>query len=408
MLRLVVVFAGLCWASTLCAGDWTEFRGPGQQGHSDEKNLPVTWSETENVAWKTEIAGLGWSSPSIAGKQVWITTAVDGGKSLRLVGLDRDSGKIEHDVEVFQKEDPGKIHGKNSHASPSVVIEGDRLYLHYGRHGTACYTTRGEEVWKTVLNYEHRHGPGGSPVLFQDLVIINCDGTDIQYVVALNKHTGKEVWKKLRSGDKDDPGRMAYSTPILTMVDGQPQLISSGGEWTIAYQPTTGDEIWRFRYPKGYSNVPRPVSGFHMTFVSSGYDSPVFYALKLGGTGDITETHVAWKIAKGAPRNASPIIVGDEIYLVNDNGIATCLDAKSGEQHWQQRIGGDFSASPLYADGRIYLLDEKGKTTVIAPGKEYVSLAENELPGRTLASISAADGALFLRTDTALYRLQKK
>ncbi len=406
MVRFALVW--MCCLSTVSAGDWPEFRGPGQQGHSDEKNLPLTWSETENVAWKTEIAGLGWSSPSIISNGVWITTALDGGKSLRLVGLDRDSGNIVHDVEVFQKEDPGKIHGKNSHASPSPVIEGDRIYLHYGRHGTACYTTSGEEVWKTELTYEHRHGPGGSPVLFQDVLIINCDGTDTQYVVALNKHTGKEVWKKLRSENNEDPGRMAYSTPILTVVDGQPQLISSGGEWTIAYEPASGKEIWRFRYPKGYSNVPRPVTAFNMTFVSSGYDNPVFYALNLGGTGDITETHAAWKIAKGAPRNASPIIVGNEIYIVNDNGIATCLDAKSGEQHWQQRIGGDFSASPLYADGRIYLLDEKGKTTVIAPGKEYTVLAENELPGRTLASISAADGALFLRTVAALYRLQKK
>ncbi len=408
MLRFAVVFTGLAWVSIVSAGDWPEFRGPGQKGHSDETNLPVTWSETENVAWKTDIAGLGWSSPSIVGNRVWITTALEDGKSLRLIGLDRDSGKIAHDVEVFQKEEPGKIHGKNSHASPSALIEGDRIYLHYGRHGTACYTTSGEEVWKTELKYEHRHGPGGSPVLFQDVLIINCDGTDTQYVVGLNKHTGKEVWKKLRSDSKEDPGRMAYSTPILTVVDGQPQLISSGGEWTIAYEPATGQEIWRFRYPKGYSNVPRPVSGFDMTFVSSGYDSPVFYALKLGGTGDITDTHVAWKVAKGAPRNASPIIVGDEIYIVSDNGIATCFDAKTGEQHWQQRIGGDFSASPLYADGRIYLLDEKGKTTVIAPGKEYTLLGESELPGRTLASISAAHGALYFRTDTALYRLQKK
>jgi len=404
-MRMMLAFL-LC-VTTLSAGDWPEFRGPGQQGHSDEKNLPVTWSETENVTWKTTIPGLGWSSPSIVGNRVWITTALDDGKSLKLLGLDADNGRIVTDVEVFTKDNPGKIHSKNSHASPSPTIEGDRIYLHFGRHGTACFTTAGDEVWKTQLEFEHRHGPAGSPVLFRDLVILNCDGTDTQFVVALNKHTGKEVWKKLRSEDKDDPGRMAYSTPILIEVDGQPQLISSGGEWTIAYEPATGKELWRFRYPKGYSNVPRPVTGFGMTFVSSGYDNPVFYALKLGGKGDITETHVAWKLAKGAPRNASPILVGDEIYIVSDNGITTCLDAKSGEQHWQKRISGDYSASPLYADGRLYLLNEIGKTTVLAPGKEYNVLAENELPGRTLASISAAHGALFLRTDTALYRLQK-
>lgn len=408
MLRSAAIYLGICCAIPAAAGDWPEFRGPGQQGHSDEKNLPVTWSETENVAWKTAIPGLGWSSPSIVGNRVWITTAIEDGKSLKLMGLDRDNGRILTDVEVFTKDNPGKIHSKNSHASPSPTIEGDRIYLHFGRHGTACYTTTGEEVWKTQLEYEHRHGPAGSPVLFRDLVILNCDGTDTQFVVALNKHTGKEVWKKLRSEDKDDPGRMAYSTPILTVVDGQPQLISSGGEWTIAYDPATGNELWRFRYPKGYSNVPRPVTGFGMTFVSSGYDNPVFYALKLGGQGDITDTHVAWKLAKGAPRNASPILVGDELYIVSDNGITTCLDAKSGEQHWQKRISGDYSASPLYADGRLYLLNEIGKTTVLAPGKEYNVLAENELPGRTLASISAAYGALYLRTDAALYCLKKQ
>lgn len=407
-MRFALFFCMIALPVTMVsAGDWPEFRGPGQQGHSDEKNLPVNWSETENVAWKTTIPGLGWSSPSIVGNRVWITTAIDDGKSLKLMGLDRDNGRIITDVEVFTKDNPGKIHSKNSHASPSPTIEGDRIYLHFGRHGTACYTTSGEEVWKTQLEYEHRHGPAGSPVLFRDLVILNCDGTDTQFVVALNKHTGKEVWKKLRSEDKDDPGRMAYSTPILITHDGQPQLISSGGEWTIAYDPATGNELWRFRYPKGYSNVPRPVTGFGMTFVSSGYDNPVLYGLKLGGKGDITDTHVAWKLAKGAPRNASPILVGDELYIVSDNGITTCLDAKSGEQHWQKRISGDYSASPLYADGRLYLLNEIGKTTVLAPGKEYNVLAENELPGRTLASISAAHGALFLRTDTMLYRLQK-
>lgn len=403
MPRFWLFLACVCWSVTRAsAGDWPQFRGPTQQGHSTEKNLPLTWSETENVAWKTELPGLGWSSPSIAGNRLWLTTGVDDGHSLRALCLDIANGVVLHNVEVFQKEDPGPIHGKNSHASPTPVIEGDRIYVHYGKHGTACLTSTGEIVWKTELAYNHRHGPGGSPVLYENLLIINCDGTDVQYVVALDKRTGKEVWKSERQGS------MAYSTPLLVEHAGKMQLISEGGEWTVAYEPATGAEIWKFRYPAGYSNVPRPVAAFGLTFVSSGYNTPVFYAIKLDGKGDVTETHAAWKLTKGAPLNPSPLVIGNELYLISDNGIATCVDARTGEQHWQQRVGGNFSASPLFADGRVYLLDEKGKTTVIAPGTKYEVLAENELPGRTLASISTADGALFLRTDAALYRLQKK
>lgn len=390
------------------AEDWPQFRGPDQQGHSAEVNLPVTWSETEHVAWKTALPGLGWSSPAIVGKQIWLTTATDDGHSLRALCVDRDSGALAHNIEIFHKDNPGSIHGKNSHASPTAMIDGNRVYVHYGRHGTACLTTAGEIVWQTILEYEHRHGPAGSPVVFENLVILNCDGTDRQFVVALDKHTGKEAWRQPRAAENQGRATMAYSTPLLTDVHGQPQLISVGGEWTVAYEPRTGHEAWRFRYPKGYSNVPRPVAAFGLTFVSSGYDTPAFYALKLSANAETDGPRVAWKMMKGAPRNASPLIVDSEIYLVNDNGITTCLDARTGAQHWQQRLNGDFSASPLFADGRIYLTDEIGKTTVIAPGKKFEGLAENQLPGRTLASLATADSALFLRTDTALYRLQKR
>jgi outer membrane protein assembly factor BamB len=398
-------------ADVVSAEDWTEFRGPGQQGHSPERNLPVTWSDadgqTQNVRWKSELPGLGWSSASIANGQVWLTTAVDEGHSLRALCLDATTGAVVHNIEVFRKDEPGPIHQKNSHASPTPVIVDGHVYVHFGKHGTACLTTEGQIVWKTELAYNHRHGPGGSPVVAGDLLLINCDGTDVQYVVALHRETGEQVWKQLRNDAQGNPGRMAYSTPLLTEVNGQPQLISSGGEWTIAYAPQSGEELWRFQYPGGYSNVPRPVVGFDLVFVSSGYDSPVFYALKLGGKGTLTDDAVAWKVSKGAPRNASPILVGQEIYLVNDNGIVSCLDAVTGQQHWQERLGGDFSASPLMADGRLYLTNEEGVTKVLAPGTTFRELAENVVPGRTLASLAAADGALFLRTDSALYRLEQ-
>ncbi|MFM7076789.1 MAG: PQQ-binding-like beta-propeller repeat protein [Planctomycetaceae bacterium] len=381
-------------------GDWPEFRGPGQQGHADETGLPLSWGPEEHVVWRTEIPGLGWSSPAVAGGKVWVTTALEEGRSLRAVRLDAASGAIERSVEVFAPAEPGAIHGKNSHASPTPLLADGRVFVHFGSHGTACLSTDGEVLWKTRLEYNHRHGPAGSPVLVGDRLVIACDGTDVQFVVGLDAATGKEVWRQARG-----EGRMAYSTPTVTAVDGKPLLVSCGGEFVVAYDPADGTERWRFRYPGGYSNVPRPVTAFGLAFVSSGYDDAVFYALPLGGRGEIGEEQVAWKTTKGAPRNASPLVIGDELYMVSDNGVISCLDARTGTLHWQERLGGDCTASPLYADGRIYVTDENGMTKVIAPGREYRELARNELPGRTLASLAAADGALFLRTDGALYRL---
>ncbi len=396
-LSLLFVFVtGLAFA-----GDSPQFRGPGGEGHSTEKNLPLKWNETENVRWKADIAGLGWSTPTVVGSQVWITTATDDGKSLRVLCLNKDSGAIEQDVEVFHRDEPGKIHGKNSYASPSVVVDGDLVFVHFGKLGTACLNRQAKPVWATEFTYNHRHGPAGSPIVVGELLILSCDGGDTQFVTALDKRTGKEVWKTMREG------AMAYSTPLLIEVDGQPQVVSTGGEWAMGYEPQTGKELWRFRYPKGYSNVPRPVFGQGLVFLCSGYDKPWLYAVKPNGSGDVTETHMAWKLDRGAPLNPSPLLIGEELYIVSDNGIATCLNAKSGEQHWQQRVGGNFSASLLHADGRVYMLDENGKTYVFAPTKdEYRELAVNEVPGRSLASIAAADGALFLRTDKAVYRLQ--
>jgi outer membrane protein assembly factor BamB len=388
---------------------------------------------TKNIAWKAPIQGLGWSSPVINGDQVWLTTAVelplppkpekpaepapaaDADKpaakpeevyapiSLRAVCYDRNSGKVLYDVEVFHIENPGRIHKKNSHASPTPVLEGDRLYLHYGKHGTACITTAGEIVWKTrELVYEHRHGPGGSPVVYKDLLLLSCDGTDVQYVVGLDKATGKIRWKTSREG------RMAYTTPLLVDVDGKIQLISSGGDAVMGYEPETGKELWQCKYD-GYSLVPRPVIGHGMVYICTGYDNPGLIAVRLGGTGDVTETHLAWEIKKTyAPRNASPILVGDQLYIASDNGILSCVDAKTGEIVWQERLGGNFSASPLLVDGRIYLLDEDGKTTVIKPGKQFEKLAENLIDARTLASFSVAGKAFFLRTDTSLYRIEQR
>lgn len=411
--RLLILLLVLFQIRCVHAADWPQFRGPGGQGHSDAKNLPLTWSETENIVWKVPIAGLGWSSPSIQGQQIWLTTAIDDGKSLHAVAIDRINGRTLHDIEVFRLENPGSVHQKNSHASPTPLIEDNRVYVHFGAHGTACLTTNGEIVWKTQeLKYNHRHGPGGSPVIFEDLLILNCDGSDIQFVVALDKTTGEIRWKEKRehigadrlSGKSSVP--MAYTTPLLIDTNGTTQLLSIGADSIVAYNPENGDEYWWFRFD-GYSNVPRPVVAKGLVFLSSGYDRPEFYAVRVDGSGDVTESHLAWTMKKATPLNPSPLAVGDELYLVSDNGIATCLDALTGEQHWQERLGGNFTASPTLADGRIYLLDEDGTCTVISPGRTFESLAVNKLDGRTLATPAFVEDTIFLRTDTHLYCIRK-
>jgi outer membrane protein assembly factor BamB len=398
----VIIITMFLLTAAALAENWTEFRGPTGQGHSRERGLPLTWSETENVAWKVPIPGRGWSSPVLVDDQIWLTTALDDGRSLRALCLNRDTGSIVHNVEVFQLTDPGTVHQKNSHASPTPILEGDRVYLHFGSHGTACLTRSGQIVWKTQdLKYYHRHGPGGSPVVYGDLLIVSCDGYDLQFVVALDKRTGKIRWKSPRKGYQ------AYTTPLMIQVQGKDQLISPGAHRAVAYEPLTGKEIWSIRYGDGYSNVPRPVYGHGLAFICSGFEQAVLLAVRPDGRGDVTDSHVAWSLKRAVPLTPSPLLVGDELYLVSDNGIASCLDAKTGKSHWQQRLGGNHSASPIFAQGRIYFLNEEGESIVIEPGKEFKKLATNQLDGQTLASMAVSGKAIFIRSASHLYRLQQ-
>lgn len=400
MPRSLCIGTLICLAAWPASADWPQFRGPDGQGHAVGEGLPLTWSETENIAWKTPVEGLGWSSPVIQGDQIWLTTAVDDGHSLRAMCFDRGNGRLLHNVEVFHKDDPGPIHTKNSHASPTPLLEGDRIYVHFGAHGTSCLAADGRVLWRTnELEYNHRHGPAGSPVLYGDLLIVSCDGTDVQFVAALDKNTGQVRWKT------DRHGPMAYSTPLLIQVGGDDQLISTGGDQVVAYEPSTGQEIWRCRYD-GYSLVPRPVHAQGLVVVCSGFNTPSMYAIRPDGQGDVTESHVAWTIRSAVPHNPSPLVVGDELYFVSDRGIATCVDLKTGQEHWQERLGGNFSASPLHADGGIYFLDEDGRTTVVGPGRQFKPLAVNQVDGRALASLAIAGQAIYLRTDSHLYRIE--
>jgi outer membrane protein assembly factor BamB len=385
------------------AADWPEFRGPGGQGISGELNLPVTWSEKDNIRWKVELPGKGWSSPVIAGNEIWLTTATDGNRSLRVLSLDAASGQLRQNVEVFRLPAPVAGHEKNSGASPSAIVEGDRVYVHFGSYGTACLRRDGGIVWRNQeLRYAQVHGPGGSPVLFENLLILNCDGHDTQFVAALDKATGKIAWRKPR------PSAMAYATPLLIQTGAGAQVVSPGAHRAVSYDPRTGNEIWFVRYGDGFSNVPRPVFGHGLVFLCTGFYRPELLAVRVDGRGDVTNTHVVWKTGRGVPLTPSPLLAGGELYMISDNGIAACLDARTGKEHWRQRVPGSYSASPVFAGGKIYFLNEEGETTILDAGAQFRKLASNRLDGSFLASMAVSSGALFLRSDKHLYRIENR
>lgn len=405
-----------CCLSGLVHGDeWTEFRGATGQGHSTVTGLPTHWNREQNVAWRREIPGKGWSSPVILGKHIYLTTAVAEGpgdaasQSLRTLCLNLKSGDTIWDVEIFRQAEGVRIHGKNSHASPTPVTDGKRLFVHFGTNGTACLSLAdGKVLWRNQeLHYAPVHGNGGSPVLIDDLVVISCDGADLQFVAALEQNTGKTRWRTTR-GTSPEKG-FSFGTPLVITNDGAKQIVCPASDAVMAYEPATGREIWRVNYPGGYSVVPRPVFGQGLLFVCTGYNTPMVLAIRpRGASGDVTNTHVAWSLTKGAPHNPSPLLVNDALYLVSDKGVATCVDAATGEQRWQERIGGNFSASPLFADGKIYLQSEEGDGIVVKPGTAYEELARNPLNERSLASYAVGDGALFIRLEQHLVRVQQK
>jgi outer membrane protein assembly factor BamB len=403
------------WGSNArSAEDWPEFRGPTGQGASKAGDLPLEWSTTKNVAWKQAIPGSGWSSPVVHAGRVYLTTAVPDGKdvSLRALCLDAASGKLLWSTEAFRQDGATapRIHRKNSHASPTPLVYAGRLYVHFGHQGSACLDLDGKVLWKNdALSYSPVHGNGGSPVLVDGLLVFSCDGGDERFLAALDAATGKLRWKKERSAPAGR--KFSFSTPLVITVKGKKQIISPGSDMVGAYDPATGDEIWRVRY-NGYSVIPRPVFGHGLVFVCTGFDAPGLLAIRPDGSGDVTATHVKWRLGRGSPHTPSPLLVGDELYLISDSGVASCLDARTGKAHWQRRLGGAFSASPLYAAGRIYLLAEDGTATVLRAGKAYERLALNELKERALASYAAvstpAGGALFIRTAGHLYKIQAR
>jgi len=403
---------------------WPEFRGPWGNGIAAPPGaplgLPLVWNETTNIKWKTPIPLQGWSSPVVMEGNVWVTTATLDGHDFYVICLDAETGKILFNEKMFHSDTPEPLgNNVNSYASPSPVIEPGRVYVHFGSYGTACLDTATcQPIWKRQdLPCRHYRGPGSSPVLFEDLLILTFDGADLQYLAALDKKTGKTVWKTDRSTvwhDFDDQGnvkregdfRKAFSTPLIIDGGGKQQMITLGSTTAFSYDPRTGQEIWKVRMP-GYTPAARPVYGNGLAYITSGRGVIELLAVRVDGRGDVTDTHVAWKMeGRGVPEEPSPLLVGDLLYTVSNDGIVTCLEGATGDKVWSERLGGNYEASPLYADDRIYFINVQGKATVIKPGRAFEVLAVSKLDTGCMASPAVAQNALFIRTKTDLYRVE--
>jgi outer membrane protein assembly factor BamB len=339
-----------------------------------------------------------------------MTTATEDGKQMFGICVDRESGKVVRDVKVFDVEAPQPIHTLNSYASPTPVIEAGRVYLHFGSYGTACLDTKsGATLWsRRDLPCDHFRGPGSSPILFERLLIVHYDGFDYQYVVGLDKATGKTVWKTDRSNDfgtTDGDFKKAFSTPLVIEAAGRLQLVSAGSKAAMAYDPRTGKELWQVRF-EGFSSTARPLFGHGLVFINTGFSKADLLAVRPDGSGDVTASHVVWTLKKGIGSKPSPVLVGDLLYVVHDAGVASSIEAQSGNIVWTHRLSGEYSASPVAAAGAIYFFSQEGSTTVIKPSRVYEELAVNDLAGGIMASPAIAGGALFLRTRSHLYRLE--
>jgi outer membrane protein assembly factor BamB len=337
--------------------------------------------------------------------KVFLTTAVPNGEglSLRAMALDDKSGKVIWDREIRAVDKAPSIHKKNSHASPTPIVHDGAVFVHFGTLGTArLNASNGEIKWLcNEIVYPPHHGSGGSPVLYDGKLAIVCDGSSDPFVVAVDAETGKIAWKTPRSVDARV--KFSFATATVATVDGKPQVLAPGSDHLAGYDLSSGAELWKVK-ATGWSVVPQPALGHGLVFYNHDYDNPEMLAVKLGGSGDVTDSNIVWRMKVGAPSTPSPLVIGDDLYFVSDKGIASCVNAKTGDRYWMQRLGGNFSASPVYANGKILFLNEIGLATWVEPGHEFKSLGENELPGRTLATPAFSNGAMYLRTDETLYK----
>ena len=411
----ILWLSGSGWGSLGAAGaeqGWPGFRGPHANGHAGASiALPTTWNASKNVAWAVPIHDRGWSSPVALNDRVWLTTAREDGKQLFVLCVDFRTGNILHDIKLFDVAQPQEIHKFNSHASPTPALEEERVYAHFGSDGTACLNAEsGEVIWqRRDLPCNHWRGAGSSPVIFEDELILHFDGYDFQYVIALDKMTGETIWKKDRDVDygTDDGDIMkAFCTPVVIDVKGQRQLISPTSKASIAYDPRTGEEVWRVRF-NGFSATAQPAYGLGLVFINSGFGKADLLAVRPEGRGDLTDSQVVWQVGKSIGSKPSHLLVDDLIYVVHDQGVLTCLEAQSGATVWMERLGGNFSASPIYAGGLLYFCSEEGITTVVRPGRVYQQVAVNEFGDGFMSSPAVYGNSLLLRSRTHLYRISE-
>lgn len=425
LLKTILTWIMASWVISTPAA-WPDFRGPSFDGiatpvdRANPTGLPVRWSETENVTWKAPVPFRGWSSPVVMDQQIWLTTATPDGHEFFAICVAADSGKIVFNERIFRCDAPEPLgNNLNSYASCSPVIEAGRVYVHFGSYGTACLDTgRFKVIWKRDdLPCKHFRGPGSSPVLAGELLILTMDGIDFQYLVALDKLTGQTVWKTNRTANWNDieadgqprgggDFRKAYATPLLIDFDGRQQLLTIGSKAAYSYDPATGREIWKLNHA-GFSPAARPVFDGKNAYVATGNGKGEMLSVRVDGQGDVTDTHINWRNGRGFPRMPSPVLVHGLLLMVSDSGIVSCLEAVSGKELWQERLGGDYAASLLYGDGRVYCFGQDGKATVLNAARTYEVLASNRLNDGFMASPAVDGRALILRTKTHLYRIEE-
>jgi len=401
-----VLMAG-CFEALGQGTHWNQFRGPTGDGIGHAQDLPLEFNETTNLRWKTAIHDEGWSSPVVWGDRIWLTTAREDGSELFALCIDLNTGKIIHDIKVFDEPNPQvQYGGNNTHATPTPILEEGRAYIHFGSYGTACLDTRtGEKLWENrELKCDHRVRPASSPIIDGNSLFLTFDGIDVQFVASLDKNTGEVQWITHRAGHKNfgdtlkaegfsdtesartskqkpNDNRKSYSTPTIIEYQGKKQLISPGAEVTYSYDPETGDENWHVTHDGwGWNVASRPVFANDLVYLTMGI-SRRLVAVRPSGSGDVTETHIAWSADGRVPEISSPIVVGDLLFMVVDRGGSVyCLEADTGEQIWRERFpgGGTFWGSPVYADGKIYIASTKGNVYVFAAAREFELLAVNE------------------------------
>lgn len=425
------LLVGLTALAARAAGpeNWPQFRGPEGNGHAPGAQPPVEWGEEENVAWKVAIDGRAWSSPIVQDGRVWVTTASEDGHERGVVAVDAKTGEKLIEKKLFDVPQPQDIHRFNSYASPTPVAEPGRVYVTFGAKGTAALDAdTGEVLWeRTDLRCNHYRGAGSSPILFDGLLIMNFDGSDYQYVIALDKKTGETIWRTDRSIEFDDLNpdgsviregdfRKAFSTPHVIEADGDPVLISLGAKAGYAYDPYTGEELWRYEERDNHSASTRPVFAGGLVFCPTGLPRGLLWAINPSGIDpDSTELindtdHVAWRYTRSSSVPAKPSLlhVDGHLYFTSDSGAVTCLDADTGQERWKGRIDGEYSASPIYADGRLYFFNQSGTATVVAADpNEFEVLATNELDEGFMGSPAVVSDSLILRTKTHLYRIEE-